>query len=77
MDLKRLAKIQELQRRATNPMDTVASVQAQAQLAHVEVSWLTSQLQQTLTMLEEMVGQKRSGPPFSQTLVSAEIPFAS
>lgn len=56
--MKRLEKILQLQRRATNPLDPVASVQAQSQLAHVEVPWLTGQLQQTLTQLEELAGQK-------------------
>lgn len=54
----RLEKILKLQRQATYPLDPVASVHAQAQLAHVEVPWLTGQLQQTLTRLEEMTRQK-------------------
>jgi hypothetical protein len=56
--MERFEKILELQRRATYPLDPVASVHAQAQLAHVEVPWLTSQLQLTLARLEEMTNPK-------------------
>lgn len=54
----RFEKILKLQREATYPLDPVSSVRAQSQLAHVEVPWLTRQLQQTLTRLEEVTGQK-------------------
>lgn len=53
---KRLERIRQLQRQATYPMDPVAAVQAQSQLAHVEVPWLTRQLQETLTHLEDLTG---------------------
>lgn len=56
--MNRFEKILQLQREATYPLDPVSSVRAQSQLAHVEVPWLARQLQQTLTRLDEMTGQK-------------------
>lgn len=56
--MNRFEKILQLQQQATYPLDPVASVRAQSQLAHVEVPWLTRQLQQTLTLLEAATGQK-------------------
>ena len=53
---KRLERTRQLQRRATYPMDPVAAVRAQSQLAHVEVPWLTRQLQEPLTRLEDLTG---------------------
>lgn len=43
--LNRFERILALQRQATYPLDPVAAVRAQAQLAHVEVPWLIRQLQ--------------------------------
>ena len=56
--ISRFEKILQLQQQATYPLDTVSSVRAQSQLAHVEVPWLSRQLQQTLTLLEEATAQK-------------------
>jgi hypothetical protein len=53
---KRFEGIRQLQRQATYPMDPVAAVRAQSQLAHVEVPWLTRQLQESLTRLEDLTG---------------------
>jgi hypothetical protein len=43
--LNRFERILALQRQATHPLDPVAAVRAQAQLAHVEVPWLIRQLE--------------------------------
>ena len=54
---ERFQRILQLQRQATYPLDPVAAVRAQSQLAHVEVPWLTGQLQDTLMRLDELSGE--------------------
>jgi hypothetical protein len=51
---KRLENIRELQRQATYPLNTVGCVRAQSQLAHVEVPWLTSQLENALISILDL-----------------------
>lgn len=53
----RFERILQLQRQAIYPMDPVAAARAQSQLAHVEVPWLTRQLQETLTRLEDLTSR--------------------
>ncbi len=50
----RFERIIQLQRQATYPLDPVAAARAQSQLAHVEVPWLTRQLKETLTQLDNL-----------------------
>lgn len=54
---ERFERILRLQRQATYPLKPVAAVLAQSQLAHVEVPWLTGQLQQAQTRLQELTGE--------------------
>lgn len=54
---ERFERILELQRQATYPLDPVAAVRAQSQLAHVEVPWLAGQLQDTLIRLNQLSGE--------------------
>ena len=58
----RFERIRQLQLQAIYPLDPVAAVRAQSQLAHVEVPWLTRQLQQTLTRIEGLTAQEGIQP---------------
>lgn len=53
---ERFERILRLQQQATYPLNPVAAVLAQSQLAHVEVPWLTGQLQRAQTRLQELTG---------------------
>lgn len=57
---ERFERILRLQRQAVYPLNPVAAVMAQSQLAQVEVPWLTRQLQQAQSRLHELTGEAPS-----------------
>lgn len=57
---ERFERILRLQRQAVYPLNPVAAVMAQSQLAQVEVPWLTRELQLAQTRLRELTGEAPS-----------------
>lgn len=57
---ERFERILRLQRQAVDPLNPVAAVMAQSQLAQVEVPWLTRQLQLAQSRLHALTSEAPS-----------------